>query len=95
MAPRESTHEFLRAHSKTGSISRPHTARPSSAASNASAESARKTKDDIDFVKQNAQIATQFKLKRAPSVEQLKLVQEKLNKDLEKYNALKKGKIPT
>jgi hypothetical protein len=63
--------------------------------SNASAGAGeRKTKDDIDFVKQNQQIATQFRLKRAPSVEQLKLVQEKLNKDLEKYNALKKGKVP-
>lgn len=96
MAPRaEGTHEFLRAHSKTGSISRPQSARPSSAQSNASATSGKyASKDDIDFVKQNRAIVTQFKLKKAPSVEQLKQVQEKLKQDLDKYNEQKKGKVP-
>ena len=91
MAPRESGHEFLRAHSRTAS--RPQSARPSSAVSNAST-TALKSKDDIDFIKHNQLVATQFKLKRAPSVEQLKLVQEKLSRDLEKYHAQKKGKVP-
>jgi hypothetical protein len=93
MAPRT---EFLRAHSKTGGlISRPQTARPSSSQSNISATSENKSKDDFDFIKQNQKLATQFKIRRAPSVEILKLVQEKLNKDLEKYNEKNKGKLPT
>jgi hypothetical protein len=96
MAPREPS-QFLRAHSRTGSASgiRPQSARPSSAASNASvAANQGKSKDDFDFVKHNQLVATQFKLKKAPSVEQLKQVQEKLSQDLEKYHSKKNGKVP-
>lgn len=52
------------------------------------------SKDDLDFVKHNTLVAKQAQLKRAPSVEMLKYVQEKLNKDLENYQTKNKGKIP-
>jgi hypothetical protein len=38
--------------------------------------------------------AKQVQLKRAPSLEMLKYVQEKLNKDMENYHTKIKGKIP-
>ena len=54
----------------------------------------KKSKDDIDFIKHNQQLAKQCQLKRAPSVEMLKSFQEKTNKQFETYMANKKGKIP-
>lgn len=92
MAPREPK-QFLRAHSRTGSISRPQSARPATA-DNKSQVSTQKSKDDIDFIKHNQQFAKQSLIRRAPSMEMLKQVQEKLNKDLEKYENKVKGKVP-
>jgi hypothetical protein len=54
-----------------------------------------RSKDDIDFIKHNQKMAKQVHIKRAPSVEMLKKVQNKLNSDLEKYNNKIKGKLPT
>lgn len=93
MAPRETHKDFLKAHSKTGQISRPQSARPASADPVKSNRSTR-SKDDIDFIRQNQQLAKEVRIRRAPSVEQLKCVQEKLNKDLENYNQKIKGKVP-
>ncbi|RNA36308.1 enkurin domain-containing 1 [Brachionus plicatilis] len=93
LAPRDSNKEFLRAHSKTGQISRPQSARPSTAGSTKTNRST-SSKDDIDFVRQNRELAKEPRMKRAPSMEMLKNVQEKLNKDMEKYNEKIKGKIP-
>jgi hypothetical protein len=53
------------------------------------------SKDDLDFIKHNQLVAKQAQIKRAPSMEMLKYVQEKLNKDLEIYQTKIKGKIPT
>ena len=53
-----------------------------------------KSKDDIDFVTLNKSVAKAFIIKRAPSVENLKHVQEKKATDLEKYDNAVKGKIP-
>ncbi|CAF0763571.1 unnamed protein product [Brachionus calyciflorus] len=91
-APRE-TKEFLRAHSKTGQISRPQSARPSTANSVKSNKSTG-SKDDIDFIRQNQLLAKESRIRRAPSVEVLKSAQEKLEKDLENYNKKIKGKVP-
>jgi hypothetical protein len=52
------------------------------------------SKDDIDFVKHNQKIASKVQIKRAPSMEQLKSVQNKLESDMNKYNSRIKGKIP-
>jgi hypothetical protein len=95
MAPRE-PHNFLRAHSRTGSISRPQSARQSPKTSDAKEMADKKfsSKDDLDFIKLNQKLVTQVQIKRAPSVEMLKQVQNKLNKDLEAYNNKIKGKVP-
>ena len=52
------------------------------------------SKDDIDFIKRNQKLAKDVQLKRAPSVENLRSVQEKLNNDLKIYHEKIKGKIP-
>ena len=52
------------------------------------------SKDDIDFIKRNQSLAKEVQIKRAPSVEMLKSVQEKLNNDLKTYQEKNKGKIP-
>jgi hypothetical protein len=84
-------------------VSRPQTARPApveqlppGALTATSSVDNKKygSKDDIDFIKHNQKVAKSAQLKRAPSIEQLKSVQEKLNKDLEAYNNKIKGKIP-
>lgn len=93
MAPRDTNKEFLRAHSKTGQISRPQSARPSTAGSTKTNNST-SSKDDIDFIRQNRQLAREPRMKKAPSMEMLKSVQEKLDKDMEKYNEKIKGKLP-
>lgn len=102
-APREAPkYEFLRAHSRPGSAPmsrRPQTARETSdtgselAAAAATAHE-KKAKDDIDFIKHNQQLAKQVRMRRAPSVEMLKNLQEKTNKQFEAYMADKKGRIP-
>lgn len=71
---------------------RPHTARES--ASSLKLELENRSKDDIDFVKRNQQLATQMKIKRAPSVEMLKNLQDKTTKDLDTYLSQKNGKVP-
>ncbi len=53
-----------------------------------------KSKDDLDFIELNKQIATSLKIKRAPSVELLQNVLQKRNKSLETYENNVKGKIP-
>ena len=83
----------MKAHSKTGSISRPQSARPATANSVKSNTSG--SKDDIDFIRANQELAKEARIRRAPSIEALKSVQEKLNKDLEKYNEKIKGKVPS
>lgn len=93
LAPRDTNKEFLRAHSKTGQISRPQSARPSTAGSTKTNKTTG-SKDDIDFVRQNCQLAKEQRMRKAPSMEMLKSVQEKLDKDMEKYNEKIKGKIP-
>lgn len=102
-APREPKYEFLKAHSRPGSgpiKRRPQTAREAPtdtsgelAAAAASANN-RKAKDDIDFIKHNQELAKQIKLRRAPSVDMLKSLQEKTNKQLEAYMEKQKGKVP-
>ena len=96
LAPREPHSDFLRAHSRTGSVSRPQSARQSPKLNQAQEMSEKKfaSKDDLDFLKHNQLLAKQAQLKKAPSVEMLKQVQEKLNKDLELYQTKIKGKIP-
>ncbi len=97
LAPRpdSSNSNFLRAHSKTASISRPQSARQAPK-ENLNTEPNKKfsSKDDLDFIKHNQMAAKQVQLKRAPSLEMLKYVQEKLNKDMENYHTKIKGKIP-
>lgn len=95
MAPRETNTNFLRAHSRTGSMSRPQTARESPKDPK-TLELNKKfaSKDDMDFIKHNQKVVTQMHMKRAPSVENLRQVQEKLSKDLEAYNNRIKGKVP-
>lgn len=101
-APREPKYEFLKAHSRPGSgpvNRRPQTAReaPTSGgelAAAAASATERRAKDDIDFVKHNQELAKQIKLKRAPSVDMLKSLQEKTNKQLEAYMEKQKGKVP-
>ena len=102
MTPRTARPEqknFLKAHSRTGSITRPQTAREPPRENDTllnlgTSDKKFQSKDDIDFIKRNQQIAKQATLKRAPSVEQLKKVQEKLNTDLEIYEKKIKGKVP-
>jgi len=95
MAPREINTNFLRAHSRTGSMSRPQTARESPKERKINELSKKfASKDDMDFIKHNQKVVTQMQIKRAPSVENLRQVQEKLSKDLEAYNNRKFGKVP-
>lgn len=97
LAPRVevSNQNFLRAHSKTGS--RPQSARQAPKENDLNMVPNKKfaSKDDLDFIKHNQLVAKQAQIKRAPSMEMLKYVQEKLNKDLEIYQTKIKGKIPT
>ncbi len=87
---------FLKAHSRTGSpIVRPQSARQ--APREKTTEPTDKkfgSKDDIDFIKRNQKLAKDVQIKRAPSMENLKSVQEKLNNDLKIYQEKIKGKIP-
>jgi hypothetical protein len=39
-------------------------------------------------------VVKQVQMRKAPSLEMLKMVQSKLNNDLEKYNSKIKGKVP-
>lgn len=96
VAPRE-PHNFLRAHSRTGSVSRPQSARQSPKANDGKEMSQKKfaSKDDFDFVKLNQNLAKQAHMKKAPSMENLKHVQEKMGKDLELYQQKIKGKVPS
>ena len=94
MAPRDPNRNYLRAHSKTGGFSRPQSAREPPKENKNPVSPKFASKDDIDFIKLNSQFAKQVSMKRAPSVEMLKHVQEKLNHDLEKYRKSVKGKIP-
>lgn len=75
---------------------RPQTAREASTEANQDLKDAlkRRAKDDIDFIKHNQNLANQIRIKRAPSVEMLKNLQEKTNKDFEAYMNNRKGKIP-
>ena len=96
MAPRAS-HTFLRAHSRSGSVSnRPQSARASPKANNAKDSSQKKyaSKDDFDFIKMNQSLASSVHMKKAPSVENLKEVQMKMEKDLETYQKKCRGKVP-
>lgn len=97
MAPRE-PHNFLRAHSRTGGASsRPQSARQSPKTNDGKELSEKKyaSKDDFDFVKQNQKLARSIHIKKAPSMENLRLVHEKMEKDLENYNKKNKGKVPS
>ncbi len=97
MAPRE-PHQFLRAHSRTGSLScRPQSARQSPKTNDAKEETQKKfvSKDDFDFIKFNSSYSKSVAMKRAPSVENLKQVQQKMENDFEKYQQKIKGKVPT
>ena len=53
-----------------------------------------KSKDDIDFIKLNRQLAVNRQIKRAPSVEMLKKVEQKKQHELENYELKIKGKVP-
>lgn len=93
LTPREANKKFLRAHSGTvGRISRPQSARQAETENKLELEL--KSKDDIDFIKLNQKLATQLKLKRAPSVEFLKKIEEKQQNELKEYENKIKGKIP-
>ena len=97
LTPRIEQKNFLKAHSRTGSpIIRPQSARqaPRENTSVPSFDKKFGSKDDIDFVKRNQALAKEVQIKRAPSVEMLKNVQEKLNSDLKTYQEKNKGKIP-
>lgn len=96
MAPRE-PHQFLRAHSRTGSISnRPQSARQSPKANDVKEQTQRKfaSKDDFDFIKFNSSYSKSVGMKKAPSVENLKQVQQKMDKDFQNYQQKIKGKVP-
>lgn len=95
LAPRE-THTFLRSHSRTGSVSRPQSARQSPSTNDAKEFTLKKyaSKDDFDFLKANQNFAKTALMKKSPSVENLKQVQQKMEKDLEKYQQKNKGKVP-
>ncbi len=93
LAPREPSN-FLRAHSRTGS--RPQTARHSPKKNDGKELSEKKfaSKDDFDFLKHNQKVVQSFHLKKAPSMENLRQVQDKLQKDFDKYQEKSKGKVP-
>jgi hypothetical protein len=84
----------LRAHSRTGS--RPQTARQSPKRNDGKELSEKKfvSKDDFDFLKHNQKVAQSVQLKKAPSMENLRQVQEKMQKDFNKYQEKSKGKVP-
>lgn len=97
LTPRIEQKNFLKAHSRTGSpLVRPQSARqaPSESSTKAPVEKKFASKDDIDFIKRNQKLAKEVQIKRAPSMENLRSVQEKLNNDLKVYQEKIKGKIP-
>lgn len=98
LTPRIEKANFLKAHSRTGSpiANRPQSARQAPRENTSQNSMGKKygSKDDIDFVKRNQTLAKDSHMKRAPSVENLKQVQEKLNNDLRTYEEKNLGKIP-
>ena len=98
LTPRIEQKNFLKAHSRTGSpIVRPQSARQAPRENTTQTETTDKkfgSKDDIDFIKRNQKLAKEVHIKRAPSMENLRSVQEKLSNDLKIYQEKIKGKIP-
>lgn len=53
-----------------------------------------KSKDDIDFIRHNRNVVKQMQMRRAPSVESLRSLQEKTNQQFDEYINKRKGKVP-